>query len=77
MWGVDLEVDGLAIDALVVSRNPRSLILDLPLDVAEVVEPPVRDVVKLGPLVRGGLGRVSVAGVRVIAGIIAGHIDEL
>jgi hypothetical protein len=77
MWGVDLEVDGLAIDAFVVSRNPRGLILDLPLDVAEVVEPPVRDVVKLSPLVRSGLGRVPVVGVRVIPGIFAGHIDEL
>lgn len=77
MWGVNLEVDGLTIDALVVSCNPRGLILDLPLDVAEVVEPPVRDVVKLSPLVRGGLGRVPVAGVRVIAGIITRHIDEL
>lgn len=51
MRGVDLEVDRLAVDALVAASYARRLILDLSLDVAEVSEPPVRDMVELSPLV--------------------------
>lgn len=49
MWGVDLEVYGLASDALVVAGHSGGLILDLALDVAKVGVAPVGDVVELGP----------------------------
>jgi hypothetical protein len=47
--GVDLEVDGLPVDALVGASNPGRLVLDLTLDVGKVCEFPVGDVVELGP----------------------------
>jgi len=75
--GEDFEVDRLAIDALVAPRDSCGLVLDFPLDIAEVVEPPVGDVVKLGPLVSGGLVGVPVRGTRVIIRLVAGNIDEL
>lgn len=49
MWGVDLEVYGLASDALVVAGHSGGLILDLALDVAKVGVASVGDVVELGP----------------------------
>ncbi len=49
MWRVDLKVNRLAVDALVVSSDSRSLILDLPLDILEVGELALWDVVKLCP----------------------------
>lgn len=48
--GVDFEVNGLAVDAFVVSSDPGRLVLNLSLDVGEVCEPPVGDVGELGPL---------------------------
>lgn len=77
MRGEDLEVDGLAIDALVASRDSRRLVFDLPLDIAEVSEAPVGDVVELGPLVPRSLSDVPVGGVRVIIALIAWDVDEL
>jgi hypothetical protein len=50
MRRVDLEVDGLSVDALVVTGNTGRLVLNLALDVAKVVEPPVGDMVELCPL---------------------------
>ena len=50
MWGVDLQVDWLPVDALVVSCYPRCLGLDLALDLAKVVKSPPRNVQKLSPL---------------------------
>lgn len=73
----DLEVDGLAVDALVRSRNPCRLVLDLALDITEIVESPVRDVVKLGPLVRGGLVGIPVARLRVILALFTRNVDQL
>lgn len=52
MWRVDLEVDGLAGDALVVAGHSCGLILDLALDVAKVGVAPVGDVVELAPFAR-------------------------
>lgn len=54
MWRVDLEVDGLASDALVVTCNTSSLVFNLALDVAKVGKAPVGDVVELCPLARSG-----------------------
>ncbi len=77
MWRKYFEVDGLAIDALVAPCHSCGLILDFPLDIAEVVEPPVGDVVKLGPLVPGGLSRVPVGRVRGVFRLVAGYVDQL
>jgi len=52
--GVDLQVDGLPVDALVVSCYPRRLVLDLAFDVGKVVEALARDVEKLSPFLLAG-----------------------
>lgn len=49
MGRVYLQVYRLPVDTLVVARNARRLTLDLPLYVAEIGEPSVRDVVEFGP----------------------------
>lgn len=49
VWRVDLEVDGLSVDALVVSCYPGCLGLDLASNLGEVVESPSRMVEKLAP----------------------------
>lgn len=77
MWREDFEVDGLAIDALVVAGDPCRLVFNFPLDIAKVVEPPVRDVVELGPFVPVGLIGMSVANVHDIIRIVAGDVDQL
>jgi len=77
MWGEDLEVDGLAIDAFVVAGDPRGLVLNFPLNIAEIVEPPVRDMMKLSPFIRGSLGGVPVAGRYAVLGVVFGDIDQL
>lgn len=77
MWGEYFEVDRLAIDALVAPRDSCCLVLDLPLDIAKIVESPVGDMMELSPLIRGGLGWIPVAHVRGIFGLVAGNIDEL
>jgi hypothetical protein len=46
---IDLEVDRLAVDALVVSSNPRCFGFDLALNLGEVIEPPPRNVQELAP----------------------------
>lgn len=80
MWGIDLEVDGLASDALVVAGHSGGLILDLALDVAKVGVAPVGDVVELAPFARARdicvvLGRVR----RVLrdVGTVVRDVDEL
>jgi hypothetical protein len=57
---VDLEVDGLAVDAFVAAGYTRRLILDFSLDVAEVCEPPVGNVMELCPLVSASCSRALV-----------------
>jgi hypothetical protein len=49
VWGVHLQVDRLPVDALVVSRYPRCLGLNLTLDLAKIIEPPTGNVQKLSP----------------------------
>jgi hypothetical protein len=57
---IDLEVDGLSVNTLVVTGNPGCLILNLALDVAKVVEPPVGDMVELCPLGTASSARGSI-----------------
>jgi hypothetical protein len=79
---VDFKVDGLPVDALVVSRYPRRLVLNFAPDVAKVVEAPTGRVQKLAPflLLRRYAGR-SVGGVRFVVLVyafpLAGEVDEL
>lgn len=49
MRGVDLQVDGLTVDALVATSYPRCFVLDLTLDVRKVCESSIRDVDELSP----------------------------
>lgn len=49
MWGEDLQVDGLPVDALVVARYPRSLCFNFSLDLSEVVVFPARNMMKFSP----------------------------
>jgi hypothetical protein len=76
MGGEDLEIYGLAVDALVAAGDPRRLVLDLALDVAEVGKPPVRDVVKFGPFIPARFVRVAVGAHGVLL-FIPGDVDEL
>lgn len=75
--GVDLEVDGLTVDALVAAGYTRRLVLDLTLDIAKVSEPPVRDVMKLGPLVSRSCSRVPEAGIECVFSFVLGDVDQL
>lgn len=79
--GVDFEVDGLSVDALVVSCYPGRLGLNLAPDLGEVVEPAPWNVQKLCPLLLarhagGGVWHVDFV---VVVGILAlgGQVDEL
>lgn len=81
MWGVNLEVDGLSVDALVVSRYPCRLVLNLAPDLGEVVVSPPWDVQKFSPFLLSGdtcwcVGHVYFI---VIVGVVAfaGKVDEL
>ena len=81
MRRVDFEVDGLSVDALVASCYPGRLVLDLPLDLAEVVKFTARDVTKLAPLVLtgytgGGVWYVYLITLRLVIPV-AWNIDEL
>jgi hypothetical protein len=78
--GVDLQVDGLPVDALVVSCYSRRLVLDLALDVGEVVEPLAGDVEELAPFLLAGytgwcVGHVDLVVVVFVA--FAREVDEL
>lgn len=75
---VNLQVDGLPVDALIASGNPRRLVLNLPLDLAEVVEPAAGNVSKLGPFILTGYTRWRVW--HVYLGLVvsaARDVDEL
>jgi hypothetical protein len=78
---VDFEVDGLSVDALVVSCNSRRLGFNLALDLAKVVEFAPRDVEELAPFLLAGYTRWGMWDVDlvVLVGIFAfaGKIDEL
>jgi hypothetical protein len=60
MRRIYLEVDGLAVDALVAAGYTRCLVLNFPLDIAKVCEFAVGDVMELGPLILAGCGRAPV-----------------
>ena len=77
MRGEDLEVDGLAVDALVVAGDSGRLVLDFPLDVTKVVEPPVRDMVELGPFIARGFVWVPVVDGSRVLGIIVRYVYQL
>jgi hypothetical protein len=49
MRGVDFQVNGLPIDAFVVSRYPRRFVLDFPFDVLKIGKSTVGYVMKLCP----------------------------
>ena len=51
MRRVDLQVNGLTVDALVVTGNTRCFILNLPLDIRKLSELPMWYVVKFRPLI--------------------------
>lgn len=78
MRGVDLEVYGLAVDALVGAGDSRRLVFNFPLDVGKVCEAAARDVMELCPLrsSRGGRGPEAVFH-GIWEGFIFGDVDEL
>lgn len=81
MRGVDFEINGLSVDALVVSCYPCCLGLDFTLNLGEVVESPTRNVQKLGPFVLAcdagrSVGYVDFIVVRTVFAV-AGKVDEL
>lgn len=49
MWGIDFEIDGLPVDALVAARYPGGFCLNFAFNLSEVVEPPSRLVEKFSP----------------------------
>jgi hypothetical protein len=80
MRRVDLQVDGLTVDALVVSSNSGRLVLNLPLDLTEIVEATTGNVVELSPFVltsnRGrGVWHVYLIALGSVG--ITGDVDEL
>lgn len=75
---VDLKVDRLAIDAFVVSSYPRGLVLDLPLDIAKIVEASVGYVMELSPLAPTGRAGIPVGNMNSVKlDFILGDVDEL
>lgn len=74
MRRVDLEIDRLSIDTLIISRDPRRLILDLALDILKLGEPSVGQVVELCPfwLCSDGMCSMWLVGL-----VIGWDIDEL
>lgn len=80
MRRVDLEIDGLAVDTLVVASNSSRLVLNLPLDLTEVIEATTGDVVELSPFIltsnRGrGVWHVDLIALGSVG--VAGDVDEL
>lgn len=81
MGRVYLQVDGLAVNALVVAGNAGRLALDLPLHVGKVPEASMRDVVEFSPFIlprdaRGSMRDVDVVVIGLV-GPLAGDIDQL
>lgn len=80
MRRVDLEVDGLSVDALVASSDPGRLVLNFPLDLMKVVEAASGYVIELAPLILAGdrswsVWHMDLVAVRPVRG--AGDVDEL
>lgn len=77
---IDLEVDGLASDALIVAGYSSRLIFNLALDVAKVGVAPVGDVVELAPFAGTGNICVVLGGMRRLlrgVGFFVRDVDEL
>lgn len=78
MRGVDFEIDGLSIDALVAASDSCGFIFNFPFDIGKVVEPSVGYVMKLCPFRSAGSRRRTI---RVICwvrrGVIIEDVDEL
>ena len=80
VWREDLQADRLPADALVVSRYPRRLVLDLALDLLEVEELAAGNVEELGELLLAGYACRCVWNVDFIAVVFvafAREVDEL
>ena len=78
MRGINLEVDGLSVDALVNTSDSSRLVLDLSLDVGKVVELAARDMVKFCPLGSPrSSGRSIGIAQRIGSLLIFGNVDEL
>jgi hypothetical protein len=81
MWRVDFQIDGLAVDALVVSCYPRRLGLDFALYLGEVVDSPAGNVKKLAPLLLSCYARRRMWDVYFVALVLVlaltGQVDEL
>jgi hypothetical protein len=78
---VDLEVNGLPVDALVVACYPGRLVLNLAPDLGEVIVPPTWDVEELSPFLLAsnacwGVGHMHFVVVVCILAL-AGEVDEL
>jgi hypothetical protein len=81
VWRVDLQIDGLAIDALVIPCYPRCLRLNFTLNLGEVVHPPTRHMKKFPPFILSCYACRSMRNVYFIAFgsvfAVAGKVDEL
>jgi hypothetical protein len=78
MRGVDLEVDGLPIYAFVAPSYPRGLVLNLAFYIAKIVEPPIGNVMELGPFRPScRAGRSVGIEMRVWDGIVVRDVDQL
>lgn len=81
MRRVNLEVDGLPVDAFVVPCYPRCLRFDFALDLGEVIEPPPGDMMKLSPFLLACYTRSSMRDMYFVAGglvvAVTGEVDEL
>lgn len=75
MRRIDLEVYGRPVDALIVSSNPRSLVLNFPLYILKLREPPIGYMVEFCPFWLCCYSR----GCMCFGGgvVIAGDVDEL
>lgn len=75
LGGEDLQIDGLAVDALVTAGDPGGLVLDLPFDIAKVIESTAGNVVEFGPFVPGSFCWVPVANAHRVFGFVVGDVD--
>lgn len=81
MWRIDLEIDGLSIDAFVISCYPGGFCFDLPFNLGEIIKPPPRDVVKFCPFLLASDARRSMWDMDLVVDrlvvALTGNIDEL
>lgn len=77
MWRVYLQVDGLTVDALVVSRYSCRFVLDFALHVLEVFKPSIGNVVKLCPFWLCSNTQRRMWYMNFVSLIVAGDVDQL